>query len=44
MNADVTLNVYPNTQGPGADEASVLTAAAVMMQAGYAALMFGVTE
>jgi putative ABC transport system permease protein len=34
--------MYPNTQGPGADEAGGLTAAALMMQAGYAALMFGV--
>ena len=33
---------YPYTEGPGADQAGGLTAAAVMMQAGYAALMFGV--
>jgi putative ABC transport system permease protein len=34
--------MYPYSDGPGADEAGGLTAAAVMMQAGYAALMFGV--
>lgn len=34
--------MYPSTDGPGAAEAGGLTAAAVMMQAGYAALMFGV--
>ena len=34
--------MYPYSDGPGAGEAGGLTAAAVMMQAGYAALMFGV--
>jgi putative ABC transport system permease protein len=34
--------MYPYTDGPGAGDAGGLTAAAVMMQTGYAALMFGV--
>ena len=34
--------MYPSTDGPGAGEAEGLTAAALAMQAGYAALMFGV--
>ncbi len=34
--------VYPYSDGPGAGEADGLTAAAVIMQAGYAALMFAV--
>jgi putative ABC transport system permease protein len=34
--------MYPYSDGPGAGAAGGLTAAAVMMQAGYAALMFGV--
>ena len=34
--------MYPYSEGPGAHEAGGLTPAAVMMQAGYAALMLGV--
>ena len=34
--------LYPTTQMPAADEAQGLTLAAIAMQAGYAALMFGV--
>ena len=34
--------LYPYSDGPGADEAGGLTPAAVVMHAGYAALMFGV--
>jgi ABC-type lipoprotein release transport system permease subunit len=34
--------MYPYSDGPGAHEADGLSAATVMMQAGYAALMFGV--
>jgi hypothetical protein len=33
---------YPYSDGPGADQAGGLSATAVAMQAGYAALMFGV--
>ena len=34
--------MFPYSDGPGAGEAEGLTVAAVAMQAGYAALMFGV--
>ena len=34
--------LYPYTDGPGADQTGGLSAAAIAMQAGYAALMFGV--
>ena len=34
--------MYPSTEGPGAGEADGLTLRALAMQAGYAALMFGV--
>ena len=33
---------FPNTEGPGAGEAEGLTLKAIAMQAGYAAVMFGV--
>jgi putative ABC transport system permease protein len=33
---------YPYSDGPGADQAGGLSAAAVAMQAGYAAVMFAV--
>lgn len=38
----VATAMYPYSEGPGAAEAGGLTAAAIVMQAGYAALMFGV--
>jgi len=34
--------MYPSTEGPGAGQAEGLTLRAIAMQAGYAALMFGV--
>jgi ABC-type lipoprotein release transport system permease subunit len=34
--------MYPYSDGPGAGEAGGLTLQAIAMQAGYAALMFGV--
>jgi ABC-type antimicrobial peptide transport system permease subunit len=34
--------MYPYSEGPGADQMGGLSAAAVAMQAGYGALMFGV--
>ncbi len=38
----VVTALYPYSDGPGAGEAGGLSAAAVAMQVGYAALMFGV--
>ena len=38
----VLTALYPSTEGPGASEAQGLSATAIAMQAGYAALMFGV--